>query len=144
MSKKYLMISGMILQNKVSFTPSGCLLYVMDVSKTLACKESSIKLYSHHLSSFNVSKELSNYGVVIFSDAGEFSSLRLRFDEIFDLEAMVRRIERMPYKGYRTRIDLALQIADKDLFSAKGGKTFIPLIFVSFIFSHTQRFSRTP
>ena len=74
--------------------------------------------------SFNVSKELSNYGVVIFSDAGEYSSLRLKFNEVFDLETMVRRIERMPYKGYRTRIDLALQLADKNLFSEDGGTQF--------------------
>jgi len=58
---------------------------------------------------------------VIFSDAKQFSSVRLKFNEIYDLEEIARKVERLPYKGYRTRIDLAFQLANEELFVQKGG-----------------------
>ena len=80
-----------------------------------------VLLSLHFIFSFNVSKEASNYGVIIFSDAGEFSSVRLNFNEVFDLEEMAKTIERLPYKGFRTRIDLAFKLANEKLFTNTGG-----------------------
>jgi len=68
-----------------------------------------------------VSQRGSHYGAIIFSDYGSQTSLELKFNDEYDLERISRRIERLPYKGYRTRIDLAFSIADKDLFSSAGG-----------------------
>ena len=47
--------------------------------------------------------------------------MQLKFNEVFDLEEMARRIERLPFKGFRTRIDLAFQLANENLFTKESG-----------------------
>ena len=64
----------------------------------------------------------SHYGAIVFSDFGLQTSLELNFNEFFDLESLAKKVERLTYKGYRTRIDLAFEIADKQLFTERGGK----------------------
>jgi len=75
--------------------------------------------------SFGVSEPGKHYGAIIFSDAGDDTSLELKFNDEYDLERLVRRIERLPYKGHRTRIDLAFNIANRDLFSPSGGNYIV-------------------
>ena len=61
----------------------------------------------------------------MFSDYGTQTSLEVTFNEFYDLERLVKKVERMSYKGYRTRIDLAFEIADKKLFTQQGGMRIV-------------------
>ncbi|XP_066928452.1 uncharacterized protein [Clytia hemisphaerica] len=80
-----------------------------------------LQFVQYVISSFGISKNTSHYGAIIFSDFGTQTSLELKFNEVFDLEEIARRVERLPYKGYRTRIDLAFDIANYQLFTPRGG-----------------------
>ena len=60
-------------------------------------------------------------GVVVFSDIRPYSQLEIKFDQYYDLKPFLEHVERLPFYAYRTRIDLAFEIADKELFSKAGG-----------------------
>ena len=58
----------------------------------------------------------------MFSDG---ANLELKFNEEYNLEKLVTRMERLPYEGGRTRIDLALNITNTKLFQPSGGIAYV-------------------
>ena len=72
--------------------------------------------------SFGLSQNGTHAGVVVFSDHLPYTKLEIKFDQYYNLKPFLEHIERLPFYAYRTRIDLAFQIAEKELFSKSGGK----------------------
>lgn len=71
--------------------------------------------------SFGLSKEGTHVGAVVFSDAGRYTRLAFDFNAYYNLTKLARFVETLPFYGYRTRIDLALEVANKELFTEKAG-----------------------
>ena len=82
---------------------------------------------------FGLSEKGTHAGVIVFSDFGRYSNLEIKFDKYYNLKPFLEHVERLPFYGYRTRIDLAFEIADKQLFSKAGG-TFIYINLGDIIF----------
>lgn len=57
----------------------------------------------------------------MFSDAGAYTNLAFDFDTYYNLSEFARSVENLPFPGYRTRIDLAFDLADSVLFTKEAG-----------------------
>ena len=88
------------------FNCSGVLIFVL-----------SIKNFS-----FGLSKTGTHAGVIVFSDYGKYTKMEFDFNKYYNLSEFARHVEKLPFPGYRTRIDLAFDIADQELFTKEAGQ----------------------
>ena len=69
---------------------------------------------------FGISSNESRVGVVTFS---YFSELSIKLSDHSDISSFNKAVDKIPLMGYTTRIDKALRLAGKELFSiANGGR----------------------
>ena len=78
--------------------------------------------------SFGVSKNGARAGVVTFSSDAEHS---IKLNDHFDLASFNDAVEKIPLFGQQTRIDKALRLTQKDMFSiANGGRPGVNKIVI--------------
>ena len=65
-----------------------------------------------------IGPDLTHVGLIEYSSR---ASLQLRFNELYDEDAIKAKIDAVPHTRGRTRMDLALEVASRDLFTLRGG-----------------------
>ena len=71
--------------------------------------------------SFRISKDDAHVGVVVFSDRLPHTYISINLLDYFKYTDFKRAVDAIPYIGYRTRMDLALQLANEDVLSVQNG-----------------------
>ena len=70
-------------------------------------------------SRFNIIEQGTHGGVVVFSSHGYVKTL-IRFTDYLTTSSFNEAVENLPFYGYMTRIDRALELSHKELYTAEG------------------------
>lgn len=90
-------------------------------------------------STFGISSDGSRVGVVTFSYDAKYS---IKLSDHTDINSFKTAVSNLPYMGYTTRIDKALEVVrDKVFLPANGGRSLVPkVVFVLTDGSQTKDF----
>lgn len=82
--------------------------------------------------SFQITETESHAGVITFSDHTKYTKLQIPLNKYYTTREFVNAVGELEYFGYRTRIDLAFDIAQNELFTLKNGArpSFKRIIFL--------------
>ena len=95
--------------------------FLIDSSGSLRKHYGKEKFFVRRIATkFNISEAGSHGGVIIFS-ARNYVKTLIKFNDHTNLKDFNNAVENLPYYGYLTRIDLALQKAHEQLFTLKDG-----------------------
>ena len=80
------------------------------------------------ISNFDIGVSKTHVGVVTFS---EYAELQIKLTDAFEKDDLFRKIDDLKYAGYRTAVDDALRVVNKDVFSLAGGaRQNVPQILI--------------
>ena len=71
---------------------------------------------------FGISEVTTHAGVVLFSDAKQYTNVTIKLMDYLTTKSFNQAVMASKYYGYRTRIDLAFQKVEEELFTIAGGK----------------------
>ena len=78
------------------------------------------KLYTFHFR-FSISKDDAHASVVVFSDRIPHTYVSIKLVDYFTNIGFKKAVADTPLIGYRTRMDLAFKLADKQIFTTENG-----------------------
>ena len=92
--------------------------FLIDVSGSVKRQFSKmLDLIKRIVDDFGISQSGTHAGAVVFSD---FARVVIKFNDYFDVSSFKKALDVLPTPRGGTRIDIALQLAHRDLFSMKA------------------------
>ena len=103
--------------------------FILDSSGSLKNDYSKEKDFLKSLAAtFGISANGSRAGIVTFSYYSEHS---IKLNDFTDISSFIAAVDKIPLMGSTTRIDKALRLAKKEMFSLKnGGRAGIPKVLI--------------